>query len=161
MELYRVTKREMGPGWKEVIGERKMYDAIVADYGMGDAQVVLMTFKGEPTVDENGKSTWTPTYEVGTGECMRPYLQHYVGNDLEEATCAFFQEIVLVGLPTRANVGQVLITVDYKCDAEQSTTSNGRRVLEVRVNGRPTKDWTIKANTKDGSSRLGVRIGSF
>lgn len=63
-------------GWSEIVGERKLLQAQFADFGLGDMSVGLLQFADE-------------TYEVGVGECLRPYRQLYLGTDLEQASEKF------------------------------------------------------------------------
>lgn len=90
MDIITVTRDEMGPAWDDVIGDRNLISCAVADFGFADAQVVLMTF-----VDG---------YEVGHGECMRPYSVLYKGNDLKKAVDAWVEHIARLGGDTRGAV---------------------------------------------------------
>jgi len=80
MDICLFTQDEMGPAWQEVLGDRKLKVGVVADFGFADAQIAFMAF-------EDG------SYEVGHGECLRPYWRHYSGSDEAEARGAWAQHV--------------------------------------------------------------------
>jgi hypothetical protein len=84
MEIYSAKPSALSAAWRNVAGNRRITGAVVADFGFGDAQIVLFTFAGG-------------TYEVGTGEAMRGYEQHYCGNDLAMATQVWLDEVSSLG----------------------------------------------------------------
>lgn len=66
--------------WLEVIGDRKFKCGVIADFGLGDAVVAFLEFEDD-------------TFEVGHGECMRPYQQIYLGSDRGEASSKFVKYV--------------------------------------------------------------------
>jgi len=78
---------DIGPEWWEIVGKRRLKSVICVQYGMAEETIVLLTFN-ETTLDPKDD-----TYEVGIGECLRPYDQRYTGPSLEEATFHFLTAI--------------------------------------------------------------------
>jgi len=81
---------EIGPEWGEVVGTRRLKSVIAVEYGLAEETIALLTF--EPHV-EGGPADEPETYEVGIGECLRPYSRLYEGTSLEDATFAFLEAI--------------------------------------------------------------------
>lgn len=88
MEIYSIKNLdEVGDLWRVVIGERRFVEALNADFGLGDMQVAKLTFDDGPAVVDGVEQEYHNfSYEVGVGECLRPYIQIYQGDDAEEAT---------------------------------------------------------------------------
>lgn len=61
-----VSYEQMGPSWKEIVGKRDLTEAAYCAFGPAEEIICLMRF-GDGS------------YEVGQGECVRPYIPHYKG----------------------------------------------------------------------------------
>jgi hypothetical protein len=70
--------------WRGVFGERTLMNGVVADFGLGDAQIALMEFKGP----KGGMS-----FEVGHGEACRPYDVLYSGKSREKASKVWLEAV--------------------------------------------------------------------
>lgn len=84
MELYPVKKADLEEEWLPIIGSRELVTCIMGDAGFVDAQIALLEFKD--TQDEH-------SFEVGIGECMRPYVKLYEGDSLEAASKIWMTEV--------------------------------------------------------------------
>jgi len=72
---------DLGEGsWSEVVGKRKLYAAIHVEFGLAEEVIGFLEF-------EDG------TFEVGIGECLRPYDLRYAGKEREKASQAFIEAI--------------------------------------------------------------------
>jgi hypothetical protein len=71
---------DLGDGWQEVIGKRRLMEGIFASCGIGDACVAHLAFT-------NG------VIEVGVGESLRPYRRLYRGRNDEKAGSVFAKAI--------------------------------------------------------------------
>lgn len=71
----------MGDGWKSVIGDRELEQAVTAEFGIGEEVLGMLSFADG-------------TQEVGQGEAMRPYLVHYTGDNEREAYSAFLAHLM-------------------------------------------------------------------
>jgi len=80
IEIVRVPQDEMGPAWQGVLGDTTLKTCVAADFGFADAVICFMEF-------EDGD------YEVGHGECLRPYDILYEGRDREEAIGVWAQHV--------------------------------------------------------------------
>jgi hypothetical protein len=81
MNLFSTNELEPDAmGWIEVVHGRKVKNIIFADFGFADTCVAFLTF-------------YDDTYEVGQGEALRPYIQHYAGDNHEEASAEFIAAV--------------------------------------------------------------------
>ena len=71
----------MSGGWREIAGDRKVTKAAFIDFGLGDQCTAYLEF-------DDG------TYEVGTGEVLRPYDRLYQGTDCDKARAAFMSKLL-------------------------------------------------------------------
>ena len=74
------NKSDLAPAWVEVVGDRDFESATFADFGLGDVCLGMLHFRDG-------------SYEVGQGEALRPYIQHYAGSDAEEASQKFIEKL--------------------------------------------------------------------
>ena len=75
---------KLSQSWFEIVGDRRLISGTFADFGMAEECIWLLEFVSE---------TCSPTYEVGIGECLRPYIQLYVGDNSEAASKIFIDTI--------------------------------------------------------------------
>ena len=68
------------PGWSVIIDERELHSAIYVEYGIAEEVIALLEFKDG-------------SFEVGIGECLRPYNELYSGEDREEASRIFLEAV--------------------------------------------------------------------
>ena len=66
--------------WSTIIGERELHSAIYVEYGIAEEVIALLEFKDG-------------SFEVGIGECLRPYNKLYSGKDREKASRIFLEAV--------------------------------------------------------------------
>lgn len=72
------------PSWFEIVGERRFISGTFVEFGMAEECIGLLEFMSE---------TCSPTYEVGVGKCLRPYVLLYTGDNGITASKIFIDEI--------------------------------------------------------------------
>jgi len=70
--------------WMEIVGNRRLVSGIFVGFGFAEECIGLLEFVSE---------TCSPTFEVGIGESLRPYLQLYVGDNGTIASKTFIDAI--------------------------------------------------------------------
>ena len=131
MEIFPVTDiSDMSPEWLEVIGDRPLLYAMVADFGLADAVVCLMCFGCEEMQLDCTMTTVIEGYEVGHGESMRGYEKLYEGTSGEDATAAWLKEVATLGgipeAPEHFKAAVDDLTSEFEVDIES-------RILEAIV----------------------------
>jgi hypothetical protein len=82
-------ENSLGPAWVEVVRNKSLRTAVLADFGPAQECICLLSFNGPP-------QEYSPRirYEVGKGEAFEEYVRYYDGYSLEEASSAFVETIV-------------------------------------------------------------------
>ena len=84
-EIVSETEVEkLSPSWFEIVGERRFVSGTFVGFGMAEECIGLLEFVSE---------TCSPTFEVGVGECLRPYILLYKGDNGATASKIFIDEI--------------------------------------------------------------------
>ena len=84
-EIVSETEVEkLSPSWFEIVGERRFVSGTFVGFGMAEECIGLLEFVSE---------TCSPTFEVGVGECLRPYRLLYKGDNGVTASKIFIDEI--------------------------------------------------------------------
>lgn len=79
MELGIITEyTHLGDAWREITSKENFEQCTFLDMGLGDTCISMLEYKDG-------------TFEVGQGEALRPYIQHYIGTDVAEALKAFIK----------------------------------------------------------------------
>jgi hypothetical protein len=83
--LIAVTNTEdLSESWnEEVVADRKFISGTFAEFGMAEECVGFLELGSKDKL----------TYEVGVGECLRPYRQVYLGEDIGIASKTFIDTI--------------------------------------------------------------------
>jgi len=71
--------KELSPSWKEIVDKREFTSGTFANFGLAEECIGLLEFKD--------------SFEVGLGECLRPYIQLYIGEDASMASKIFINKI--------------------------------------------------------------------
>jgi hypothetical protein len=82
-----LTTDELSDSWDvEVVGKRvkEFISGIFVNFGMGEECIGFLTFKDSET---------KYSFEVGVGECLRPYDQLYFGDDENKASKIFIDTL--------------------------------------------------------------------
>ena len=88
MDIQVVDPKTLGESWIQVIGKRKLVSFIACSDEDGDT-LALMEFD-TPKTDEH--PTPNPSFEVGYGSPLRPYVQYYRGRSAQRASRIWVQQ---------------------------------------------------------------------
>ena len=84
-EIVAETENEkLSPSWFEIVGERRLVSGTFVGFGMAEECIGLLEFVSE---------ICSPTFEVGVGESLRPYIQLYLGDNGVIASKIFIEAV--------------------------------------------------------------------
>jgi hypothetical protein len=78
LTIETTTELDPASAWADVIAGRDLRQATAAEFDLAEETIALLEFTDG-------------TYEVGVGECLRPYCQVYAGADRDQAGEEFWR----------------------------------------------------------------------